>query len=221
MLTIETKPRAAGVPAADIRTTGNIPAVFYGPKEPATSITISLKDFTKVWKQAGESTIINLGGSTSAKEALIHEVSVHPLTGEAMHVDFYVFDKTKKLTATVPLHFIGVSPAEKAGANLIKVMHEIEMEVLPNELPSHIDVDISVLTDIDMHITISDLKLPASAEPTLSPDEIIITAAEAKEEVITNDAPTVAPQVLEAQAAAAAAAATAAKDSEKKGGEKK
>jgi large subunit ribosomal protein L25 len=140
----------------------------------------------------------------------------HPLTNEALHVDFYAFDKTKKLTATIPLHFVGASAAEKAGAVIIKVMHELTIEVLPTELPSYIDVDLAMLAKVDDHITVADLPLPPSAEAELAKDEIIATAVEAKEEVVSNIAPDVIPAVAEAQAAAAAAAASKAPDADKK-----
>jgi large subunit ribosomal protein L25 len=199
-----------------LRSKEEIPAVVYGPKHTAQSITIPAREFAKVWRTAGESTIIALKGLGSDVEVLIHEVQMHPLTSQALHVDFYAFDKTKKLTATIPLHFTGVSAAEKAGAIIIKVMHELTIEVLPAELPSHIDVDLAKLAKIDDHITVADLPLPASAEAELGSDEIVATAVEAKEEVVSNLAPDVIPAVAEAQAAAAAAAASKAPDPDKK-----
>lgn len=216
MLTITATTRDASLDGATLRAQGTVPAVVYGPKTPAQSISIDAASFMKVWKQAGESTIISVTGAGEDHDVLIHDVQVDPVRGEPVHVDLYAFDKSKKLTATIPLHFVGVSAAEKAGAFIVKVIHEIEIEVLPTELPSHIDVDLSKLANIDDHITVADLPLPPSAAASLDPEEIIATATEAKEEVIDNAAPTVAPQVLEAQQAAAAAAATKPADSDKK-----
>jgi large subunit ribosomal protein L25 len=180
------------------------------------SITIDAAPFLKVWKEAGESTIVSVEDPSGKHDVLIHDVQVDPVRDTPIHVDFYAFDKSKKLTATIPLHFVGVSQAEKSGCIVVKVIHEIEIEVLPAELPSHIDVDLSKLAAMDDHITIADLPLPASASTSLESTEIVATAVEAKEEVIDNAAPTVAPQVLEAQQAAAAAAANKAADPDKK-----
>lgn len=215
MLTITATPRTQESNET-LRTNGSVPAVLYGPKESSQSVTLSEGAFTKVWKQAGESTIVSIEGLGAPKEVLIHDVQVHPLTGTPLHVDFYVFDKTKKLNATIPLQFIGVSQAEKSGAVVIKVMHELEIKVLPAELPQHIDVDMSLLSEIGKHITIADLKLPASAEAMKDDSEIVAIAEEAKEVVIDTAAPDVAPAVLQAQADAAAAAASKAPDSDKK-----
>jgi large subunit ribosomal protein L25 len=216
MLTVTAQNRAATDSVAILHSKEEIPAVVYGPKHAAQSISIPAREFAKVWRTAGESTIIALKGLGSDVEVLIHEVQMHPLSNQALHVDFYAFDKTKKLTATIPLHFVGLSQAEKSGAVIIKVMHELTIEVLPAELPSHIDVDLSKLAKIDDHITVADLPLPASAEAELGMDEIIATAVEAKEEVVSNVAPDVIPAVAEAQAAAAAAAAAKPADPDKK-----
>lgn len=214
MLTITATPRTKEAAEA-LRAAGTMPAVMYGPKEAPVSVTISTAAFTKVWKQAGESTIITVEGIGGSKDVLIHDVQVHPLTDTPLHADLYVFDKTKKLTATIPLHFIGVSGAEKSGGVVIKVMHELEIEVLPAELPSHIDVDLAQLSEIGKHITVADLPLPPSAEVS-NKDEIVALAEEAKEVVIDSAAPEIAPAVAEAQAAAAQAAAGKAADPEKK-----
>lgn len=216
MLTVTAQNRATTDSVATLHSKELIPAVVYGPKHTAQSISIPAREFAKVWRTAGESTIIALKGLGSDVEVLIHDVQMHPLTNEALHVDFYAFDKTKKLTATIPLHFVGLSQAEKSGAIIIKVMHELTIEVLPAELPSHIDVDLAKLAKIDDHITVGDLPLPASAEAELGKDEIIATAVEAKEEVVSNAAPDVIPAVAEAQAAAAAAAAAKPADPDKK-----
>lgn len=219
MLTITATARDTSKTGDTLRAEGKVPAVMYGPKMKPVSITIDSIPFQKVWRSAGESTIVSVTGVDGAHDVLIHDVQVDPLRMDPVHVDFYAFDKTKKLTATIPLRFVGTAPAEKAGAVLVKVIHEIEIEVLPAELPSAIEVDVTKLAAIDDHVTVADLPLPPSAVASLSAEEIIATIAEAKEEVIDTAAPTIAPQVLEAQQQAAAAAAAKAPDGDKKKGE--
>ena len=130
-----------------------MPAVFYGPKEETTPVTISEKDFVKVWREAGESSVIELSGVGDAKEVLIHEVDVDPVSGTPRHADFYVIEKGKKVTVGIPLTFEGVAPAVKElGGILVKVMHEIEIEVMPKDLPHDIVVDISSPKHFDSQI---------------------------------------------------------------------
>ena len=84
-----------------IRKTGAIPAVFYGPKEANTPITVNAKEFTKVWKKAGQSSVIILKEGKNEHEVLIHDIDVHPLSGDVRHADFYVIEKGKKVKVSV------------------------------------------------------------------------------------------------------------------------
>lgn len=178
--------------AARLRKDGKIPAVFYGPKEETTSISISARDFIKIWHEAGESAVIELSGIGDKKEALIHDVSVDVVSEKPLHVDFYVIEKGKKIQVRVPLEFEGVAPAIKDhGAILVKVIHELEIEVLPKDLPKALAVDTSTLTDLDSQIHVRDIKLPSGVETLVSLDEVVALVALAKEEeeIITEEAP--------------------------------
>jgi large subunit ribosomal protein L25 len=159
-----------------------IPAVLYGPQEDAASIAIDAKEFAQLWRDAGESTIVILSGVGDDKEALIKSVQWHPITDEPVHVDFYVIERGKKLTVSVPLEFIGEAPAEKLNGNVNKIMHELEIEVRPSDIPQHIDVDLTKLTDLNSVITVADLQLPDSAEPALEPTEAVASISVAVEE---------------------------------------
>jgi large subunit ribosomal protein L25 len=168
-----------------LRKAGMIPAVFYGPKETTTPVVVSAPEFKKIWKKAGESSVIILkDASGNEHEALIHEIDVHPLTGEPRHADFYVIEKGKKVKVAVPLVFEGVSPAvkDKAGI-LVKVRREIEIEAAPRDLPHDLKVDISKLVELTDVILAKSLALPAGVELKISPDEVVASISEAKEEV--------------------------------------
>lgn len=180
-LTVEK--RDVAVKAKSLRDKGLLPAVLYGRSEESTPITIDAKTFGKLYKAAGESTVITIKGLGGEKDALIHEVEFDAVDGHPIHADFYAIEKGQKVTVSVPLEFEGVAPAVKdLGAVLVKVIHEIEMTVVPKDLPQHITVDISALKNIDDKILVSDLKLPASAEITIPMDEVVAMAAAAKEE---------------------------------------
>lgn len=171
-----------------LRLEGVLPAVVYGRSEAATPVSVSRKEFEKVYHKAGESQVITLTGLDSTKQALIQEVSVHPVTGVPMHADFYAIEKGQKVTVSVPLEFDGVSPAVRdLGGILTKVMHELEIEVDATELPQHIVVDVSKLATLEDQIKVADLKLPASAEISVDADEVVAMISVAKEE--SEDAP--------------------------------
>ncbi len=175
---IQIKPKA-------LREKGLIPAVIYGRSEESTPISVERKAFDKVFASAGESSVITLAGLGEEKDALIHEVSVDPVTGVALHADFYAIEKGQTVTVSIPIEFDGEAPAVKEGAGiLVKVMHELEVTSQPRDLPHEIHIDISTLAKIDDKITVGDLKLPAAVQITANPEELIVMIAEAKEEVV-------------------------------------
>ncbi len=168
-----------------IREGGKVLGVLYGPKEDSTSIMFNRKEFDKVWKEAGETTIVVLKGLDEDKEVLIHQVDFHPVTDIAQHVDFYVIEKGKKVQTHIPLSFIGESPAVKnLGGTLMKTMFEIEVEALPKDLPHDIEIDISKLETFQSHITIKDIVVSSAVTILGNPDDTVVAVAEPKEEEV-------------------------------------
>lgn len=169
--------------AATVRASGNIPGVFYGPKVSSTPISVNGPEFIKVWRQAGESSVITLTGVDEDHDALIHDISKDPVTDIVTHVDFYVIEKGKKVQVAVPLEFVGEAAAVKTlGGSLIKVLHELEIEAMPKDLPHVIEVDISALVDFEAQIKVSDIKLPAGVTATVDADEVVALVSAPKEE---------------------------------------
>lgn len=184
MLTLEAKKRNTKEDLSALREGGFMPAVFYGKKDPSTPITIEKVKFLKVWKEAGESSVVSIKGDDLNVDALIHDVAVDPVSGEPLHADFYVFDKNKKVELSIPLEFVGVSPAVKdLGGQLIKVLFEIKIEALPQNLPHQIDVDISKLVEIGDQIHAKDIVLPQGVTLLEHPEEAVVLVDTPKEEV--------------------------------------
>lgn len=166
-----------------MRKGGILPAVFYGKKEPSTPISLLKTDFLKVWKEAGESTVVKLDGEGGSVDTLIHDVDFDPVTGVPRHADFYVFDKDLKLQVDVPLEFVGVAPAVKDfGGLLVKVLFEIKIEALPMNLPHQIEVDISPLTEIGSQLLAKDMVLPTGVMLAENPEEVVALVSAPKEE---------------------------------------
>ena len=164
-----------------------IPAVVYGPKQDSTPISLSLAEFKKVLRDAGESSVLSLTGLGSEMQVLIHEVDLDPVTNVPRHADLYAIEKGAKVEVAVPLVFVGESPAVKEGANLVKVMHELEIEADPANLPHEIEVDISSLAAEGDQIHVRDLKIPSGVTVQVDADEVVaLTQAivEEKEEEV-------------------------------------
>lgn len=189
MLTLDISKREDKDKLGELRNGGNIPAVFYGPKEESTPISISKKEFGKIWKEAGESVVVTLVGVGDDKDALIHDVDLDPVSYTPRHADFYIMEKGKKVRVSVPLEFVGVSQAIKGlGGVLSKILHEVEVEAMPKNLPQNLEVDISKLEDFSSTIVAGDIVLSDGVELITDKNETVASASEAKEEEVEESA---------------------------------
>jgi large subunit ribosomal protein L25 len=190
MLTLDIQIRNTGKKLESLRKEGSMPAVFYGKNVPSTPVTLSQKDFIKVWRTAGESSVVTLKDPTASVDVLIHDVDLDPVTDLPRHVDFYVFEKGKKIDISVPLEFIGVAPVVKdLGGTLVKALHELKISADPQHIPHTIPVDISALIDFDSQILASDIQLPHGVTLVELPHEVAAAAARPKEEKEEETAP--------------------------------
>lgn len=184
MLILEATNRTVADDLVSLRKEGKMPAVFYGKKTESTPISIVQKDFLKVWKTAGESSVVSIKTPKGTVDTLIHDVDIDPVTDNVRHVDFYVFEKGKKIEVDVPLEFVGVGAAVKdLGGILVKALHEIKVSADPTNIPHQVDVDLTLLVTLDSVIKAGDLKLPAGVTLVEKEDEIVAAVSVYKEEV--------------------------------------
>jgi large subunit ribosomal protein L25 len=168
-----------------LREQGLIPAVVYGEGKDAVMIKLDAKEFVKVWRAAGESTVVTITGVGADKSVLIQDVAQDPLYDTPLHVDFYAVRTDKAVSVDVPIVFEGVAPAEKElGGNVMKVMHNLTIEALPKDLPQELTVDISVLKTFSDQIQVKDVVLPSGVTTELDPEEVVAIAQAAKEEEV-------------------------------------
>ncbi|MEK7621921.1 MAG: 50S ribosomal protein L25 [Patescibacteria group bacterium] len=185
MLTLKAEVRTTfGKKLKTERQAGRLPIVFYGRKEVPVSLFVPLADFKKVLRSAGESSIITLVTPVGQKSVLVHEVSYHPVNREPIHADLYVIEQDVVLKIKVPIEYTGLAPAVKElGGTLLKVLHELEIEALPKDLPHGITVDVTVLATIESQILVRDLRLPTGVTTTHRLEEVVAAITVAKEEV--------------------------------------
>ena len=184
MTTLKAEVRKSGTGKA-MRRAGFLPAVVYGRSEKSTPISISALDFAKAFKEAGESGVIVLSGVGTPKNVLVNDVVYDAVSGAIIHADLYAVEKGQTVSVAVPLEFIGVSNAVKMlGGILTKVMHELEVEGEPSDLPHSIIIDISALSDLDSQIHVSDLVLPKGVTAELDGEEVVAMISVAEEEPV-------------------------------------
>ncbi len=162
------------------RAKGIIPAVVYGHGvEKPENIFVDLKEFRKVYEEAGTSALVDLTiDDKKPIKVLLTEPQVHYLTGTPVHVDMRAIKMSEKLETAIPLTFVGEAPAvEELEGNLITNKDEINVRCLPGDLISEIEVDIAVLKTFDDQVKISDLNIPSTIEVLDDEEEVIATVA--------------------------------------------
>ncbi|MEX0870002.1 MAG: 50S ribosomal protein L25 [Candidatus Spechtbacterales bacterium] len=192
MLHLTVKPRdPKEQKAKDALKEGYIPGVVYGPKMESTSVSIRVKKFNDIYKKAGETTLIALDmkgeeGTTENKEkdnvVLIRDIQRHPVKGDFTHVDFYQLPMDQPIEITVPINGVNEAPGVKEqGGVLVNNLHEVDIKALPKDLIQEIEVDLSVLENIEDSILVKDLNTPGTIE-ILADEEEAVFAVEAPRE---------------------------------------
>ena len=188
-----------------LRNQGMTPVVMYGHGVSNQDLSVDTKSFTKLTKEAGTSTLIDLAiDDKKAVKVLMHDVQHDPVTGGVLHADLFQVKMDEKIQTEVPLTFVGESAAVKdLEGNLVTTKDALNVEAFPQDLVSELEVDLSALATFDDKITVGDVKVPATitvlddAEETLA----IVTPPRSEEELEAELAPT----TEEAEAAAIAA----------------
>ena len=209
------KRKILGRKVKNLRQKGILPANLYGRDIKSQALQLDLKEFLNVFNKTGETGLIDLKiGSLKAKAVLASDIQSDPVSDIPLHVDFRQIDLTKKTSVAVPIEIIGEAPAVEHGDGvLIQTLQEIEVEALPENLPDHIDVDVSGLKEINDAVRIEELKVDKKITLKINKNEVVakIEAPIAEEEVVKTPEP-------EEEGAAEEGAE---KETEEKTGEKK
>ncbi len=186
--------------ARRLRATGRIPAVVYGAeKGKAVEISVDPKNLMRILhSESGVNTLIGLQLDGADTRVMVKEYQIDPINHRLLHADFYQIAMDKALTLTVPFLIKGEAPGVKQQGGIVDfVTREIEIEVLPADIPENIVVDISQLM-LNQGIRVRDLHVAgAKWTPLAEPDTLIVHVVALKAEE---------PTPAEAAAAAAPAA---------------
>jgi large subunit ribosomal protein L25 len=192
-----------------LRRTGRLPATVYGHAIKSESIEVDARAFRHIYTSAGDNQLVDLVlDGNRPRPVLIYSTQIDPRRNTAVHVEFYQANLLEKLTARIPIHLIGESPATKLGLMVLSNLDTVELECLPTDLPQHIEVDISGLEDVGAAIHAGDLALDREKCELKTPDDEVIVHVVAPRAAVEDEA--VAEAVAAEGEAAAAAEATAA-----------
>ncbi len=185
-----------------IRRQGFVPGNVYGPDFKSQSVSVQYKDLVKIYKKVGETGVIYLSLDKNIIPVLIKSIQKHPVSSSLLHIDFRKIDLSKKIETAVPVKTIGVSEAvsQKAGVLLI-LSDTLLVKALPEDIPSHIEVDIMVIKEIGQEIKVADLKKSDKYEIKTPSEKVVASVIAHKEESIVPETAVAAPEIITEAAA--------------------
>jgi len=208
-LTVEARDAAGKGVARKLRATGRIPAVLYGVDTKTQSLSVDAKEIINLLRhsESGLNTLINLkiaGEKGAAKTVMVRDLQRDPVSGAALHADFYVIDLKQTIRVSVPVQLVGTPVGVRLNDGLLEhLIHEVEIDCLPNAIPEHLDVDVTEL-DIEQMLHVNDIVLPEGA--VMHTDaEVAVAAVHAKRAVQEEAEEVEAPETIVGEAAAAPA----------------
>jgi len=186
MLSLKAQPRELkGRKTKKIKEQGLIPAIVYGHGFKSKSIQVLALDFKKVFKEAGESSLISLEieGDKPIK-VLVYDLQHHPLKDTLQHIDFYKIKEGEKIKVETTLKLIGEAPAVKElGGILFQNLDKVEIECLPKDLIHEIEVDISILKTYEDIIRVRDLNVSSEVKVIDDAEEMVVQVERPREEI--------------------------------------
>jgi large subunit ribosomal protein L25 len=206
--------------ARRVRVEGKIPAVVYGAGQDAVAVSVDPKVITRILhSESGHNTIfdLNVDGSGQVK-AMIVDWQYEPIKGKLLHIDLKRIAMDKVMRVSVPVQLVGTPVGVKSQGGIMEhVLREVEIECLPADIPSHIDVDVS---GVELHGVVRVADLPHSGKLKFLADEdatvahVTIIKEEAPAEVA--EAAPAEPEVAKKGKTETAEAAAPAADAKKK-----
>lgn len=184
-----------------LRLTGQLPAVVYGEKIDPIACTVNSKALEKVLHSHGRNAIIRLDTGDSTQSTIIKDIQHHPVRGNITHIDFHRIDLTHTIVVDVPIEAVGIPEGVRnSGGMLEQMLHSLEIECLPMEIPEQVKVDVSGL-GIGDSIHVSDIKLENASHVIISEGEraifVVAAPAVAKETDGTEPVVIAEPEVIE------------------------
>ena len=186
--------------ARRVRIDGKIPAVVYGAGKDSLAISVDPRVVTRILNsETGHNTIFDLALNGEKTKAMIVDWQYEPIKGRLLHIDLKRIALDKLLRVSVPIELKGEAAGVKQeGGILEQMLREVEIECLPTDIPSHIDVDVSDLT-FGKVLRVSDLPHSEKLKFLTDANQPVAHVTSVKEEVVAT------PDAAAAEAAAAPA----------------
>jgi len=205
-ITITAKPRETRGKneARRLRVQGLTPAVLYGAGQDAVAVAVNPREVNKILRSgSGLNTIFDLSIDGNATPVMIVDHQNDPVRDNLLHVDLKRIDLTKPIDVKVPVLFTGDPKGVKLQGGLLEIIkREIEIEVLPDDIPGQFSVDVGELM-IGQNVRAGSIPLPPNMKLTSPPDQVLAHVvalraeeAPAAEAVVATPAAGAEPEVI-------------------------
>jgi large subunit ribosomal protein L25 len=183
-----------------LRRQGLLPAILYGESVDTVPLTLHKKDIIEILKsETGENTIFQVAFDSAARDVMIKEVQINPMTDELTHVDLIQISMDKLVKVSVPVELVGEPVGVKVEGGLVDfLLRELEIECLPKEIPESIKIDISNL-HLHQSFKVQNLELPGSLKVLHEPQTAVVVISSVAEEAAPVTAEEVVEEVAEAE----------------------
>jgi large subunit ribosomal protein L25 len=169
---IEAQPRETGSKAArEIRNNDRVPCILYGPAVESTPLQVPISAMNKlIYGRTAPVAEVEVDGETH--NCILKDYDLHPITDRPLHADFQALEPGRKVTLTVPIHYQGVPLGQKNGGDTQMIVRELEISVLPENIPAQIAIDIE---DLAIGDSIHVYDLDTDYDVKMAPGQTLIT----------------------------------------------
>ncbi|MBV9120237.1 MAG: 50S ribosomal protein L25 [Chloroflexi bacterium] len=158
-----------------IRREGQVPVHVFGHGMESVGLQAEEKELRGIIRRAGGTGLIQVEVDGKSHNVMVREVQKHPVTGRLTHVDLYRVRMDHKTRARVPLAFVGEAPGVTMHDGvLLHALEALNIEALPGDLPHNLEVDISVLAELDQALHVRDISVPAAVTVLDDPEEVVV-----------------------------------------------
>lgn len=179
-----TRRTVIGKQVGQLRRSGQLPAVVYGPNMEPQPIQINAREAARALRGASGADLIDLTVDGETRTVLLQDLQRHSIRGDFVHADFYAVDMSRTLRTHIPVRLAGASYAVNSLQGvLVRGLTELEIECLPADLIPSVDADLGELKEIGSALHVRDLYVPEAIKVLTAADELIVrVTAQAKEE---------------------------------------
>jgi large subunit ribosomal protein L25 len=166
--------------AREARAQRLVPGIVYGHGTEPQSVSVGASEILRLYRKAGQASVIELDIEGTKHSVLIHDMNVHPVRMEIHHIDFLAVNPKEKTMVHVPVTTEGEAPAVKNFGGILMLEHDtIDVRCLPADIPHHVTLNVSTLENLGDHLCVKDLPFDLSKHEimNLDPEAVVVSIA--------------------------------------------